>query len=580
LKNPRIEINLEKIAHNCKKLISIYGLNDINIFAVTKVVCGRPRIAQVLVKSGINTLADSRLENIIRMSKQDIRAEFLLTRSPQLSEVINVIKYTDISLNSELSVIRALSESALKHKTIHKVILMIELGDLREGIMPSEIEQFVHQVLKFEGIKLHGIGTNLACFGGILPDNDKMQELSDIANRIEEKFNLSLEVISGGNSANYNWFKSTKNIGRINHLRIGESIFLGLETLNREPIPDLFTDAFTLIAEVIESKIKPSVPYGQTGQNAFGETPVFQESGNIHRIILAIGLQDVVVSGLIPKLDIQIIGSSSDHLIIDSGNVNLKVGDTVEFNLNYSCLLSAMTSPYVSKKYKKPMNAQEYCELVEQNEKQQEHKRKTFQIQDNHSPLVSLKNSKFSLMFEPSIKKDYQYYVREEIFEKIGRISKKLENDHKQLIIRSVWRSFDHQRLIWENKVTFLREKHPEKTIAEIEKIVSYFIAPPTKSMHSTGGSVDALIYDLTSNSVMDFGTNDGLKIDLNDQCYPFHPDLSKKVKANRKLLIDLFEDEDFVVDYTEYWHFDYGNVNWAIRKEKEHSIYGIIESN
>ena len=169
--------------------------------------------------------------------------------------------------------------------------------------------------------------------------------------------------------------------------------------------------------------------------------------------------------------------------------------------------------------------------------------------------------------------------VRKAVFDKIGRISKHLDKEDKTLIIRSAWRSFEHQRFLWEERVDSLRKEYPKKQIEEIEELVSYFIAPPSKSMHSTGGAVDALIYDLKNDCVMRFGTNDGLKINLNDKCYPYHPYITPEAKNNRKLLIGLFEEEDFVVDIKEYWHFDYGNVAWAIEKGKEHAIYGIIEA-
>ncbi|MGB5895465.1 MAG: M15 family metallopeptidase [Ignavibacteriaceae bacterium] len=225
------------------------------------------------------------------------------------------------------------------------------------------------------------------------------------------------------------------------------------------------------------------------------------------------------------------------------------------------------------------MNAQEYCEMVEQHYRRHQKLLPTIPIKENNSPLVSLIESGFNLVFEPSIKKDYKYMVRQTVFDKIGRISKILDKEDKKLIIRSVWRSFDHQRLLWEDKVDSLQKEYPNKQIDEIEEFVSYFIAPPTKSLHATGGAVDALIYDLKNDIVMDFGTNDGLKIELSDKCYPYHPHIPAQAKKNRKLLIDLFEKEDFVVDIKEYWHFDFGNASWALEKGKKYSIYGIIKT-
>jgi len=348
---PRIDINIAKIAHNAKELKELYGSKGVGVIGVTKVVCGDPNIADALLKSGISVLADSRIANIRKMRYAGIQAQFVLLRTPIPSQIEDVVRYTDISLNSELSVIKALSKSALKQDSIHKLILMVELGDLREGIMPSDLEDTVRAAIEMDGIELVGIGTNLACLGGIKPDEEKMGYLSSIARDVEEKFGLTLEFVSGGNSANYSWFISTENIGRINNLRLGESIYLGCETLYSKPIPGQFTDAFTLVTEVIESKIKPSVPYGEVCQDAFGNVPEFQDRGQIRRAILGVGLQDVLVSGLTPRSDIDILGASSDHIVVNAKQIDLKVGNEVEFDLNYGALLSAMTSPYVIKKY-------------------------------------------------------------------------------------------------------------------------------------------------------------------------------------------------------------------------------------
>ena len=351
LVTPRIEINLAKIAHNTAKLVELYGSKHISLMGVTKTVCGAPQIATVLLDHGIQMLADSKLLNLQKMRDAGIKANFVLLRSPALSEVEAVITHADISINTELAVIRKLSEVALRKNTVHKVILMIEMGDLREGILPENLDAFIQKVLNLDGINIVGIGANFACFGGVEPNEQKMKDLSILASEIETKFSLALCYISGGNSANYNWFMTTNDVGRVNNLRLGESIYLGRETLNRVAIPELYTDAFTFVTEVIELKVKPSVPYGEIGQNAFGIYPHFEDRGQMTRAILGVGNQDVLVAGLQPTLDIEIIGSSSDHTVIDAKENNLKVGDEVTFNLNYGALLSLMTSPYVYKKY-------------------------------------------------------------------------------------------------------------------------------------------------------------------------------------------------------------------------------------
>jgi len=348
---PRLDIDLSKISHNANKLKELYSSKGIGIFGVTKATCGDANIANALIKSGISVLADSRISNIKKMHDKGVRAQFGLLRTPIPSQIEEVIRFADISLNSEISVIKTLSKFAARQDTKHKIILMVDLGDLREGIMPSDLEKTVREVVNLDRIELVGIGTNLACLGGIKPDEKKMTILSSISKNIEEHFSLTLEFVSGGNSANYSWFMATKDTGMINNLRLGESIYLGCETLFKKPIPGLFTDAFTLFAEVIESKIKPSIPEGDVCQDAFGNVPKFIDHGLIRRALLGVGLQDVAVSGLTPKCDIEILGSSSDHLIVNAKQTDLKVGDEVGFDLDYGALLSAMTASYVTKRY-------------------------------------------------------------------------------------------------------------------------------------------------------------------------------------------------------------------------------------
>lgn len=167
---PMIEMNLQKIAHNAQQLLYLYHSKKIGLMGVTKGVCGDPHVAKILVDQGIHILADSKVSNLKRMRDAGIKAQFVMLTTPSLSEVDAVVKYADISMNTELDVIKKLSMSAQKYNTVHKVILMIEMGDLRDGIMPEHLLGFIKEVLKLSGIKIVGIAANFACFGGVKPE--------------------------------------------------------------------------------------------------------------------------------------------------------------------------------------------------------------------------------------------------------------------------------------------------------------------------------------------------------------------------------------------------------------------------
>jgi predicted amino acid racemase len=346
---PRLMIDLEKIRHNARILVERLSKRGISVTGVTKATLGSAQIAAALLEAGVKRLGDSRIENIEAMHLAQIPSSMTLIRSPMPSQAKRVVRHADISCNTELEVLRILSLEAQKAGCTHGVILMVELGDLREGIMPNDLMNYVREILNLPSIVFKGIGTNLACRSGVSPDGSNMTMLSELADSIEATLGLTVEIVSGGNSANLEWALSGAEIGRINDLRLGEAILLGCETLHRQPIDGLHTDAITLCAEVIEAKLKPSMPLGTIAQNASGEVPPATDRGLVTQAILAVGQQDIDPSGLQAPDGIDVMGASSDHLILESECFELTVGAEVVFQLNYGALVRAMTSPFFTK---------------------------------------------------------------------------------------------------------------------------------------------------------------------------------------------------------------------------------------
>ncbi len=344
---PRLEIDLDKIFHNARTLVERLADCGISVTGVTKAALGSPDIAATLLRAGVSGLGDSRIENIETMRSAGVSAPFTLIRSPMLSQTDEVVRNAGVSLNTEIDVIRELSRAGQRAGRVHGIVLMVELGDLREGIMPEDLPKVVGETLCLPNLVFKGIGCNLACRSGVSPDAENMAELSALAVAIETEFGATVEVVSGGNSANLAWALSGADTGRINDLRLGESVLLGRETLHREPIDGLHTDAIALVAEVIESKSKPTQPRGEIAQTAFGETPTAIDRGSISQVILAIGIQDTDPDGLSPPHGIEILAASSDHLIVESRDARVAIGAEMKFQLNYSALVRAMTSPFV-----------------------------------------------------------------------------------------------------------------------------------------------------------------------------------------------------------------------------------------
>lgn len=346
---PRVVIDLDKFKHNVSKILELSHQNKQTMMMVTKVFCADQRLVDVLNELDIDYIADSRIFNFKNMVTSHKK---VLLRLPQLCEVEDVVKYTDISLNSELKTINLLNDEAIKQETTHSVILMIDLGDLREGIFDKdELLDTVKEIESLQNIHLEGIGTNLTCYGGVIPTPKTLNKLVEFRAVIETLIGRELNIVSGGNSSNILLLEQNKIPRGINNVRMGESIVLGRETAYGDLIENVYDDVFTLEASIIELKTKPSAPIGELGMNAFGEKVTFEDTGDMLRAILAIGKQDVSHENLIPIDNVSILGSSSDHLLLDVSNESFKVGDVLQFKLTYGSVLSLMTSKYVEKFY-------------------------------------------------------------------------------------------------------------------------------------------------------------------------------------------------------------------------------------
>ncbi len=353
---PYLTIDLSKIEHNSRTIVELCRSHGIEVTGVTKATCGQPDVAKAMLRGGVTSIGESRIENIHRLKAAGVQTSFMLLRVPPLSGVEEVVKTVDLSLNSELSVLEALSQAAHRSGQKHEVILMVELGDLREGIPPEELLEFMREASELRNIRIKGLGTNLACFGGVVPNEGHMNSLVGLAREIEERLGLELPVLSGMNSSGLELISTRELPGRINHARIGEAILLGRETIRRRPWPGTHQDAFLLHAEILELKKKPSMPIGERSEDAFGGLPIFKDDGDIERALLNVGREDVTVEGLTP-LDsrVTILGGSSGYLVVDVTRTegSYRVGDELTFLLNYSALLRASTSEYVKKR---PMN--------------------------------------------------------------------------------------------------------------------------------------------------------------------------------------------------------------------------------
>jgi predicted amino acid racemase len=351
-KTPRLEIYPERIRANAAAIIEQCHAAGVKVACVTKVTAAHPQVAAAMVAGGADMLADSRIENLWKLRNAGFKGPFMLLRIPALSQADAVVEAADYSLNSSLTTMKALAAAAARRNIIHRVIIMVDVGDLREGVWPDRAVSLVKDAAALNGIEVVGMGCNLACYGGVIPSKENMALFVETVEACRKASGLELPVLCGGNSSGLPILAAGDLPKEVNLYRIGEAIILGRNVIDRSAWQGTRQDTVIAVAEVIEAEVKPSMPIGERGQDAFGETQEFVDRGNRRRVICNLGRQDVVVDGITPvDAGIIVLGGSSDHLLLDVHDCSreLKVGDEVAFYPGYGALLALSTSEYVHK---------------------------------------------------------------------------------------------------------------------------------------------------------------------------------------------------------------------------------------
>lgn len=352
-----ITLDREKLRFNFEYLNNVFKHDEIEWAIVTKVLCGNKLYLKEVLNLGIKQLCDSRVSNIRRIKELSDDVETIYIKPPPHGFIPQIIEYADISFNTELKTLKLLSKEAQKQSKRHKIVIMVELGELREGVMRDELLNFYEAIFELPNIEVIGIGTNLSCLYGVLPNHDKLIQLILYKELIAAKFDRNIKYVSGGSSVSISLLNNGTLPKGINHFRIGETLFLGTDVYNDTLLDGMHNDIMILYAEIIELTEKPIVPDGTMGTNVEGHSfnlpDQLDGSKTTIRAILDVGLLDIDSSHIIPtKNEIGILGSSSDMLVVDLGDnpFEYKTGDLISFRLDYVSLLRVMNSKYIEKK--------------------------------------------------------------------------------------------------------------------------------------------------------------------------------------------------------------------------------------
>ncbi|MDD2563809.1 MAG: alanine racemase [Salinivirgaceae bacterium] len=359
----QLRINTNKIIGNITKINRILQKHDIQWSLVAKILAGNKEVLRKILShpeiKKLHSIADSRLTGLRAIKSIDPEITTMYAKPPAMDSIKSVVTYADISLNSSFKTIEALDKEAGRQGKTHRVIIMIELGELREGIIREHVLTFYKKVFDLKNVVIEGIGANLGCMYGIQPTYDKLLQLSLYKQLIEAKFDTSFSLISGGSSITLPLVGKPSMPKNLNHLRIGEAAFLGTTPIDNEKFRTLATDAFEYRANIIELELKETSPDGVLTEGNIGHTVENNEQQDYqhsYRAILDFGLLDVDIQELKAKdPEIKFAGTTSDMSVYDLGpalknkSCKYKVGDKVIFVPSYMAIARLMSSKFIDK---------------------------------------------------------------------------------------------------------------------------------------------------------------------------------------------------------------------------------------
>ena len=355
-------INTRNITGNIKKINQLMQSHGYRWSLVTKVLAGDldflRKLLTVDLMDGIHSIGDSRLSSLKNIKKVNPSLRTIYIKPPPGNLTRQVVEFADVSLNTSLETINALNDAAAARKKIHEVIIMVELGELREGVLRDNLLDFYRNVFELDHIRVAGIGSNLGCMYGIEPSYDKLFQLCLYKKLLEATFKREIPLVSGGSSITLPSISKKKIPREINHFRIGEAAFFGTSPLDNKKFSKLSTDTFQFNANILELEEKENIPDGNIGNGNIGHTAELdpgEKPEKTFRALLDFGILDLDSRDLEPvDKQVRFVGTTSDLTVYDVGkNLNAsmrfkyKVGKTLRFKPNYMAVARLMNSKFI-----------------------------------------------------------------------------------------------------------------------------------------------------------------------------------------------------------------------------------------
>ena len=344
-------IDLNKIRFNISHIKKVCEAAGLQVVWVTKGCHSHPSVIEALFEVDSGIIGEVYFSNFERIADR-YPYEKMMTQVPTPSQIKDAVARTDIILVSTIDQIRLISDDAQRINKTQKILIMIDTGNLREGILPQNLPDIIKH-LPMAGVELSGFGISVGCFGGYIATLKDLNTLVTIAGDMEKCMGKNVDILSiGSGTMLFDLIEAKAIPPEINQNRIGAALLVGEKPPVKEALPPLHRDIFTFKGEISEIYVKPSVPGGETASDAFGKKILFKDKGDRLKALFNFGMVDVDVYDLTLGLEgLDIVGATSNYTICDITDCpeKLVAGDTIEFRMGYSAISRAFGSAQVKK---------------------------------------------------------------------------------------------------------------------------------------------------------------------------------------------------------------------------------------
>lgn len=346
----RLWMDPARLGANVEVAVRLAAERGCNVLPVTKVIQSRPDLLS-RVPGGWNwPVADVSVANLKALDRIDTGDKVLLR--PRFSDIPGAVIHADRIFLSDPDMARAIArarEACMPGRPLD-IMLMVEAGDLRDGIPLDAVSAVLADLSAEPGMRLEGLAVNFGCLAGVLPGEPVLARVAEACRQLRLSSGLKLPVLSLGGTVCWEPLREGLVPPEFNEIRMGEALFFGWNTSRGIPVPEFDPRVFTLDLEVLEIWEKDVPPSSGDGLNAFGESVVQVLTGLRHRAVLEGGENlspwkhiRCMVQGAVP------VGASHEYTVLDCEDARVlpRPGECVSFSPAYEavtrCFLSPMT---------------------------------------------------------------------------------------------------------------------------------------------------------------------------------------------------------------------------------------------